>query len=190
MKKSILLLAVLSVFAFTSCKDNAADKVNEENVAAAADRDAESGKFPKITFEESQYDFGTIDKGTHVEHLFKFKNTGDAPLMIVNAKSSCGFGTIDKGTHVEHLFKFKNTGDAPLMIVNAKSSCGCTVPEWTKDPIAPGGEGELLVKFDGSGQNQVSKTITLTTNTEAGTESLVIKAFVNPTNPTTKAPTS
>ncbi|SDX06832.1 MULTISPECIES: DUF1573 domain-containing protein [Flavobacteriales] len=156
MKKSILLLAVLSVFAFSSCKDNAADKVNEENVAAAADRDAESGKFPKITFEESQYDFGTIDKGTHVEHLFKFKNTGDAPLMIVNAKSSCG----------------------------------CTVPEWTKDPIAPGGEGELLVKFDGSGQNQVSKTITLTTNTEAGTESLVIKAFVNPTNPTTKAPTS
>lgn len=156
MKKSILLLAVLSVFAFSSCKDNAADKVSEENVAAAADRDAEAGKFPKITFEQSQHDFGTIDKGTRVEHLFKFKNTGDAPLMIVDAKSSCG----------------------------------CTVPEWTKEAIAPGNEGQLLVKFDGSGQNQVSKTITLTTNTEAGTESLVIKAFVNPTNPTTKAPTS
>jgi len=156
MKKSILLLAVLSVFAFSSCKDNAADKVNEENVAAAADRDAESGKFPIITFEESQHDFGTIDKGTHVEHIFKFKNTGEAPLMIVNAKSSCG----------------------------------CTVPEWTKEAIAPGNEGQLLVKFDGSGQNQVSKTITLTTNTEAGTESLIIKAFVNAANPTTKAPTS
>ena len=154
MKKSILIVAVLSVFAFSSCKDNAADKVNEENVTAAADRDADSGKFPNISFEETQFDFGTIDQGTHVEHVFKFKNTGDAPLMIVNAKSSCG----------------------------------CTVPEYTKDAIAPGQEGSLLVKFDGSGQNQVSKTITLTTNTEAGTEMLTIKAFVNPKNPTTPAP--
>ncbi len=156
MKKSILIVAVLSVFAFSSCKDKAADKVNEENVAAAAERDAESGKFPKITFEEEQYDFGTMDQGTNVEHVFKFKNTGDVPLMIVDAKSSCG----------------------------------CTVPTWTKEPIAPGAEGELLVKINGSGQNQVSKTVTVISNTEAGSETLTIKAFVNPKNPTTKAPTS
>ncbi len=156
MKKSILIVAVLSVFAFSSCKDKAADKVNEENVAAAADRDADSGKFPAIAFEESQFDFGTIDQGTNVEHVFKFKNTGEAPLMIVNAKSSCG----------------------------------CTVPEWTKEAIAPGDEGQLLVKFNGSGQNQVSKTVTLTTNTKEGTETLTIKAFVNPKNPAASAPTS
>ena len=143
MKKSVLLVAILSVFAFSSCKDNAADKVNEENVATAEARDAESGKFPVITFEESQFDFGTIDQGTNVEHVFKFKNTGEAPLLIVNAKSSCG----------------------------------CTVPEYTKEPVAPGDSGELLVKFNGSGQNQVSKTVTLTTNTKAGTETLTIKAF-------------
>lgn len=148
MKKSILIVAVLSVFAFSSCKDNAADKVNEENVAKAAERDEASGKFPVISFEESVYDFGTIDKGTRVEHLFKFKNTGEAPLTIVDAKSSCG----------------------------------CTVPQWTKEAIAPGKEGELLVKFDGSGQNQVNKTITIIANTEAGNETVTIKAFVNPTN--------
>ncbi len=146
MKKSVLIVAILSVFAFSSCKDNAADKVNEENVVAAADRDAESGKFPVMAFEESQFDFGTIDQGTNVEHVFKFKNTGDAPLMIVNAKSSCG----------------------------------CTVPEYTKEPIAPGATGEMLVKFNGSGQNQVSKTVTITANTQAGNETLTIKAFVTP----------
>ncbi len=146
MKKSILIVAVVSVFAFSSCKDNAADKVNEENVATAEARDAESGKFSAITFEESSFDFGTIDQGTNVEHVFKFKNTGEAPLMIVNAKSSCG----------------------------------CTVPEYPKEAIAPGAEGQLLVKFNGSGQNQVSKTVTLTTNTKAGTETLTIKAFVTP----------
>ena len=156
MKKSILIVAVLSVFAFSSCKDNAADKVNEENVVAAADRDAESGKFPVITFEEEQFDFGTIDQGTNVEHVFKFKNTGDAPLMIVNATSSCG----------------------------------CTVPEYPKEAIAPGSEGQLLVKFNGSGQNQVSKTVTITTNTKAGTETLTIKAFVNAKNPAATAPTT
>lgn len=146
MKKSVLIVAILSVFAFSSCKDNAADKVNEENVAAAADRDAESGKFPEMKFEEGQFDFGTIDQGTNVEHVFKFKNTGDAPLMIVNAKSSCG----------------------------------CTIPEWTKESIAPGDSGEMLVKFNGSGQNQVSKTVTINANTKKGTETLTIKAFVTP----------
>ncbi|RMA58032.1 DUF1573 domain-containing protein [Ulvibacter antarcticus] len=145
MKKSILLLAVLSVFAFTSCKENAADKVNEENVAAAADRDAKSGDVPVMTFAESEFDFGTIEGGTNVEHVFKFTNTGNAPLVIVDAKSSCG----------------------------------CTVPTYTKAPVAPGDSGELLVKFNGSGKNQVSKTVTVTANTEKGKETLVIKAFVN-----------
>ena len=145
MKKSILFLAVLTVFAFTSCKENAADKVNEENVAAAADRDAKAGELPVMTFEENDYDFGEIEGGTSVEHVFKFKNTGNAPLVIVDAKSSCG----------------------------------CTVPEYTKEPVPAGESGELLVKFNGSGKNQVSKTVTITTNTAKGKETLVIKAFVN-----------
>jgi len=78
------------------------------------------------------------------------------------------------------VFKFTNTGDAPLIITDAKSSCGCTVPNPPKDPIAPGDSGEMLVKFNGSGQNQVTKTITVTANTAKGSELLRIKAFVNP----------
>ena len=146
MKKSILIIAIMSAFVFTSCKENAAEKVSEEKVAEAADRDANAGKYPVITFAESEFDFGTIDQGTKVEHVFKFTNTGDAPLVIVDAKSSCG----------------------------------CTVPVYPKDPVAPGAEAELLVKFNGSGKNQVSKTVTITANTAAGKETIKIKAFVNP----------
>jgi hypothetical protein len=146
MKKSILLLAAVAMVAFTSCKENAADKVNVENVAEAATRDANSGKYPVITFTEKEFDFGTIDQGTPQEHVFKFTNTGDADLVIVDAKSSCG----------------------------------CTVPEYPKTPIAPGAEGEMLVKFNGSGKNQVSKTVTVTANTAAGKETIKIKAFVTP----------
>ena len=64
MKKSIFLVAVIAAFAFTSCKENAAEKVSEENVSAAADRDAKAGKYPAMTFEESVFDFGTIEQGT------------------------------------------------------------------------------------------------------------------------------
>ena len=146
MKKGLLLLAAVVAMAFTSCKDNAAEKVKAENVEEAAERDAQAVVYPEISFEETEHDFGTIDQGTAVEHTFKFTNTGDAPLVITNATSSCG----------------------------------CTVPTWTKEPIAPGETGEMLVKFNGSGQNQVTKTVTVTANTEAGTEQLKIIAFVTP----------
>lgn len=90
------------------------------------------------------------------------------------------FGTIEQGTNVEHTFTFKNTGKAPLVITDATSSCGCTVPSYTEEPIAPGETGEMLVKFNGSGQNQVTKTVTITANTESGKEEIKIKAFVTP----------
>ena len=58
------------------------------------------------------------------------------------------YGVVEEGAIVTHTFKFKNTGKAPLIISNAKSTCGCTVPEWPKEPIPIGGEGEIFVKFD------------------------------------------
>ena len=146
MKKGFLLMAVVAAFSFTSCKENAADRVQAENVEEAAVRDAQAVVYPEIAFAETEYDFGTIDQGTNVEHTFTFTNTGNAPLVITDATSSCG----------------------------------CTVPTWTKEPIAPGETGELLVKFNGSGQNQVTKTVTITANTETGKEQLKIKAFVTP----------
>lgn len=44
----------------------------------------------KIEFEESKFDFGKMNKGEMVTHIFKFKNTGEIPLIIVDAKASCG----------------------------------------------------------------------------------------------------
>ena len=99
------------------------------------------------------------------------------------------FWEIDFENTRNNVFKFTNTGEAPLVIVNAKSSCGCTVPTYPKTPVAPGDSAEMLVKFNGSGKNQVSKTVTVTANTETGKETIKIKAFVNPkagSGPTSK----
>jgi len=45
---------------------------------------------PVITFEESSKDFGDITQGDKVENVFKFENTGKAPLVISNVAATCG----------------------------------------------------------------------------------------------------
>lgn len=48
------------------------------------------GPIPAFEFVEESHDFGAIKEGDVVEHVFKFKNTGEAPLIISSATASCG----------------------------------------------------------------------------------------------------
>lgn len=63
-------------------------------------------------------------------------------------------------------FTFTNTGNAPLIINQAIASCGCTVPEYTKEPVAPGKSGKINVTYNGKGKfpGYFKKTITIRTN--------------------------
>lgn len=89
------------------------------------------------------------------------------------------FGTISQGEIVSASFKFKNAGETNLIISSAKGSCGCTVPEWPKEPIAPGEEGVISVKFDSNGkQGKQNKTITLVANTQPNTKVIALKGEV------------
>lgn len=89
------------------------------------------------------------------------------------------FGIITEGEKVSYTFKFKNTGNAPLVISNASASCGCTVPEYTKTPVAPGEEGEVNVTFDSAGKSgMTTKSVTLIANTEPNTKVLKISADI------------
>lgn len=147
MKRIFFTLSLASALVMFSCKENASSKIDASNVEVAAKRDAAAKSLPVIEFDKIEHDFGTIEQ--------------NAPQ--------------------ETIFTFTNTGDAPLIITDATSSCGCTIPDYPKNsPIAPGETGEMLVKFNGAGQNQVTKTITVTANTEKGTETLRIKAFITP----------
>ena len=107
---SALFACLVSVALFTACagdassaKDAAADKVASAAKAvnnAAADgakamKDAAAPVVPagpttSIKFEETEFDFGTVDQGEKVTHVYKFANTGNEPLIISNAKGSCG----------------------------------------------------------------------------------------------------
>lgn len=91
------------------------------------------------------------------------------------------FGTINEDDLVNHKFKFKNTGKNPLLITNASASCGCTVPNWPKEPIAPGQSGEIDVTFNSAGKpNHAEKTVTVTANTTPTNTILLIKGNVTP----------
>ncbi|WP_299523050.1 DUF1573 domain-containing protein [Winogradskyella sp.] len=144
MKKVILGLSTLCMVAFTSCKDDAASKVNSEKVAVAAERDANAGNFPVMEMDKMEHDFGTIVNGTPVETIFKYTNTGNSMLVVSNIKSSCG----------------------------------CTVPSNYTKEVAPGETGQFTVKFNGKGNGKVSKSLTMTTNTEKGAEVVKITAMV------------
>lgn len=83
------------------------------------------------------------------------------------------FGSVNDGEKVEHTYKFKNSGNDPLIISNATGSCGCTVPQWPREPIAPGKSGEIKVVFDSKGkQGKRNQQVTITANTEPATTTI------------------
>ena len=45
---------------------------------------------PEISFEKTVIDYGTVNKGDNGVREFVFKNSGNAPLIISNVKSTCG----------------------------------------------------------------------------------------------------
>ena len=51
---------------------------------------SEKSGMPEFNFEKELHDFGQLVDGEKVSYSFKFTNSGDAPLIISNAKGSCG----------------------------------------------------------------------------------------------------
>lgn len=56
----------------------------------SADQPLDTVNVAKMTFKETSYDFGTVMEGAAVKHTFVFENTGKAPLLISDARSTCG----------------------------------------------------------------------------------------------------
>lgn len=55
-----------------------------------SDGTLDSSFLPILVWEQETYDFGTILEGDVVTKEFNFTNTGNAPLLILNATSTCG----------------------------------------------------------------------------------------------------
>lgn len=105
------------------------------------------------------------------------EKVGGGKIAFVENKFD--FGTIKEGAVVEHTFKFKNEGTEPVILAQVSTSCGCTTPNYTKEPILPGKEGEVSVSFNSAGHPGVQqKFITITSNAENAIETVELKGTV------------
>jgi len=94
-----------------------------------------------------------------------FAQKANGPVITFEKKTH-DFGDIAQGDKVEETFKFTNTGTEPLIITNVQVTCGCTTPKgWPRDPVAPGGKGEITVAFNSTGKiGKQNKTVTVISN--------------------------
>lgn len=122
----------------------------------------------------------------------KNKGTIDPASVVLPAKDSSNFttiqwldsskslGTIESGQVLKINYRFRNSGTKPLVITNVQPGCGCTVADYPKAPIAPGGEGEILASFDSKGkEGQQKKNITVYANTANEIHTLWFDVMIN-----------
>ena len=89
------------------------------------------------------------------------------------------FGRLSAGENISYSFHFRNTGDADLIISNTSATCGCTVADYPKGRIAPGGEGYVTVTFKSAGKaGQQYQEVTIVSNAQPATCRLKILAQV------------
>ena len=56
----------------------------------SANKPLDTSQIAKISFDETEFNFGTVKEGTIVKHTFQFKNTGHVPLLISDVRTTCG----------------------------------------------------------------------------------------------------
>ena len=101
---------------------------------------------------------------------------GGAEISI--EKEVHDYGVMEQNGNGQCEFVFTNTGTEPLLITNARGSCGCTVPEWPREPIAPGASSAIKVKYDTKRIGLINKSVTITSNGETSTKIIRIKGEV------------
>ncbi len=84
-------------------------------------------------------------------------------------------GDVAVGSVNNFSFKFTNTGKSVLVIHDVKPSCGCTVPKgWPKEPIPPGGTGEIPIEFTPSMAGTINKSVSIVATTNPSVTKLTI----------------
>jgi hypothetical protein len=75
-------------------------------------------------------------------------------------------GTMKTGESYSCTFALTNTGDTPLVITDVRTTCGCTVPVWTRQPVAPGATTGIKVEVTPDTPGAFRKTVSVYANME------------------------
>lgn len=119
------------------------------------------------------------EKKTSIDTLNEQDSLAQTSVLMID--SVFDFGNINEGDIAEFSFRFKNSGTKPLIVTNTSASCGCTVPERPEQPIMPGKEGFIKVKFNSSRrEGEMHKQVTVVSNANPAFPKLVLKGNVIP----------
>ena len=83
--RNFLTIITLSFF-FSACNESASSKINPNNKSSIQ----KESNYAEITFDRVFHDFGMVSEGEIVKTIFKFTNTSENDLYIVDALGSCG----------------------------------------------------------------------------------------------------
>ena len=165
MKRVLFLAALISMAA--SCAGNEEHPPKEQG----GSRIAAGGQSEK-ELQESMKEFNEMEE----------KRIAEEKANITSMefdKLEHDFGNIKPDSDNNCRFKVTNTGSKPLIIQDVKASCGCTTPHKPEKPIPPGKSDFIEVGFHPNpGTTNVSKTITVTSNTLEGSVELKLKGEV------------
>jgi hypothetical protein len=102
----------------------------------------------------------------------------DTTRVIAFEKTVNDYGTIQQGSDGTCEFRFTNQGKTPLILQNVTASCGCTVPSWTREPVEPGKQGVISVKYNTNLVGTFAKSVTVISNAKNSPVVLTIKGIV------------
>ena len=83
------------IFAFAvtilACSNQNSKEIdsNVVNIPVSADGKDEKARMPKFEFEQTHHDFGKLIQGEKVSYTYKFKNVGNAALVISAVLPGC-----------------------------------------------------------------------------------------------------
>ena len=101
------------------------------------------------------------------------------PKTIAWNETVHDFGTVTQNKPATVTFTFKNTGESPVVVTTARSSCGCTVAEYTKEPVKPGGSGVVKATYNSAKAGSFTKTVSVTFEGNPTPDVLTIKGIVS-----------
>ena len=93
MKKLYFVFVLVLGVALTSCQNDNNSKSNLSTSVVKNNKSANgetSDAMPKFAFVETVHNFGKVIRGEKVSYKFKFKNEGNADLLITKVSTSCG----------------------------------------------------------------------------------------------------
>ena len=164
------LVVFATIIGFTSCRQD--EKLSQKTDVI---NEVTGGKMEKSIQDEKGQVF------TPVNGEDAAAKRDDAKTRITYTKNEADLGEVAEGTKVKHSFEFQNTGNEPLFIYDAQGSCGCTIPNYPKEPIAPGQKGKIDIEFDSNGRpGSNTKTVTVHANTTPETTTLTFTVKVTP----------